>query len=438
MVVGQRNRIERRTQADVRAVDQGRGEVGPSDRRSGRDPGPPARPAADVGRIEQVLAQPPAPLGQHGRARRRVEHLEGPHRAHDIVNRAGDAPAQIGDVEEQPRPKHRRDAPANVQFVRPKSSGERLDRAFVNRPLAEELVAQPPGQPPGRRGMVQEQRRQAVGVECGRAAEDGRGARVVPRGNEPKLITHEPPAGQDAGRLLDIVLGIGTDTEREELHQLAGQVLIGLAPGVIGRVQPDEQGRVAEHRPQERSERGPAERAQGLVLPPHQRHVVDLAVAGGEVAMPQEREALRQRVRAEEHAVDPPGLEATGVGRGQRPVGQAVGERGEIRGDAAGSGLPLQEPVDRRFGAVLQIALELLPGGGKAGPAVQVDDPPRVPGHSFVGDIGRPGVARPRSHGVSSHRLPPSRAVRVGVFRWPSRRPGHEPRPVSGRASGGN
>ena len=186
------------------------------------------------------------------------------------------------------------------------------------------------------------------------------------------------------------------------------------------------------------AERGPAERAQGLVLPPHQRQVVDLGVAGGEVAVPQEREALGQRVRAEEHAVDPPALEATGVGRGQRPVGQAVGERGEIRGDAAGSGLPLQEPVDRRFGAVLQIALQLLPGGGEAGPAVQVDDPPQVPGHGLVGDIGRPGVARSRSHGVGSHRLPPSRAVMVGVFPWPSRRPGHGPRPVSGRASGGH
>src|SRR5204863_388301 len=62
------------------------------------------------------------------------------------------------------------------------------------------------------------------------------------------------------------------------------------------------------------------------------------------------------------------------------------------------------------FGAVVQVAPDLVPGGGEAGPAVQVDDPPQIPGHGFVGDIGRPGVARNQSHGVRSHRPPPSRS----------------------------
>ena len=147
---------------------------------------------------------------------------------------------------------------------------------------------------------------------------------------------------------------------------------------------------------QQPAERGAAERAQGLVLPPHQGQVVDLEVAGGEVVVPHQGQPLGQRVRAEEHAVDPPALEAIGLGRGQRPVGQAVGERGEIRGNAAGSGPPFQQPVDRRFGAVLQVALDLVPGGGEAGPAVQVDDPPQVPGRPGIRHIGRPRTARGR------------------------------------------
>ena len=118
--------------------------------------------------------------------------------------------------------------------------------------------------------MFQEQLRQAVAVERAGLAEDRLGARVVPRGNEPDLIAHEPPAGQGAGGLLDVVLGVMADAEREQLHQLAGQVLVGVVLGVVGRIEPDEQGRVAEHRAQELSERGAAERAEDLVLPAHQ------------------------------------------------------------------------------------------------------------------------------------------------------------------------
>ena len=147
----------------------------------------------------------------------------------------------------------------------------------------------------------------------------------------------------------------------------------------------------------------PSERKR-LVLPPHQGQVVDLEVAGGEVVVPHQRQPLGQRVRAEEHAVDPPAFEAIGLGRGQRQLGQAVGERGEIRGNAAGSGLPFQQPVDRRFGAVLQVAPDLVPGGGEAGPAVQVDDPAEVPGRIGVGDISRPGVARLRRIRIGPHR----------------------------------
>ena len=66
--------------ADAPALHQGRREVGPADQRAGREPAPAAGPAADVGRVEQVLAQPGRPVGQHQRARAAVEQFEGAHR----------------------------------------------------------------------------------------------------------------------------------------------------------------------------------------------------------------------------------------------------------------------------------------------------------------------------------------------------------------------
>jgi hypothetical protein len=66
------------------------------------------------------------------------------------------------------------------------------------------------------------------------------------------------------------------------------------------------------------------------------------------------------------------------------------------------------DPVDRRVGAVVQISLDLVQGCAKAVPPVKEENPPNFPGHSFVGDIRRPGVVRYQSHGSGSHQLPPS------------------------------
>ena len=253
--------------------------------------------------------------------------------------------------------------------------------------------------------MLEEQPGQPVGVERARAAEDRLGPRVVPDRDEPGLVTHELPARQGAGGLLDVVLGIVADPEREQLHQLAGEVLVRVALRILLGVEPDQERRVAEHRVQQPAERAAAERAQRLVLPPHQRQVVDLEVAGGEVVVPHQRQPLGQRIRAEEHAVDPPAFQAIGLGRGQRQVGQAVGEGGEVRRARRGTGpCPSSSRSIDGFGAVLQVAPDFVPGGGEAGPAVQVDDPAEVPGRIGVGDISRPGVARLRRIRIGPHR----------------------------------
>jgi hypothetical protein len=43
--------------------------------------------------------------------------------------------------------------------------------------------------------MTQEQGRERVGVELAAVAQDRLGGRVVPHGDEPRLVAHELPAG---------------------------------------------------------------------------------------------------------------------------------------------------------------------------------------------------------------------------------------------------
>ena len=51
----------------------------------------------------------------------------------------------------------------------------------------------------------------------------------------------ELPAGQRPGGLLDVGLAEPAVTEREQLHELAGQVLVRGLRGVVVAVEPDEQ-----------------------------------------------------------------------------------------------------------------------------------------------------------------------------------------------------
>ncbi len=62
------------------------------------------------------------------------------------------------------------------------------------------------------------------------------------------------PAGEGAGGLADVRLGVVADAQAEQLHQLAGVVLIRPALGVGVGVEPEEHGRVLAHGLQERAE----------------------------------------------------------------------------------------------------------------------------------------------------------------------------------------
>ena len=165
------------------------------------------------------------------------------------------------------------------------------------------------------------------------------------------------PAGQRPRDLLDVALGELADAEGEELHQLAGEVLVRLALPVRRGVEPVEKGGIAEHRPQQVAERPAAMAAKRLVLPAHGLDVLDLELAGREVVVPDQSEALGQGIGREEHPVEPPGLEPADVAAAGGCVAQQIGGRGEFREHALNAAGAVQDPVHRRIGAALQIAL---------------------------------------------------------------------------------
>ena len=144
------------------------------------------------------------------------------------------------------------------------------------------------------------------------------------------------PAGEGPGGLADVALGVMPGAQGEQLEELAGEVLVGLVLLAGPAVEPDEHGRVGDDRLQERGEAAQGVGPQRLVLPVHERDRLDLLVAGGEVAVPEEGELLAERVGPVEDAVEPADLEQVEVRRGPRRLAQAVDRLGLLGGERGG------------------------------------------------------------------------------------------------------
>ncbi len=121
-----------------------------------------------------------------------------------------------------------------------------------------------------------------------------------------KLLILHRPARQSASGLLDVGFREVADAKGEQLHQLASEIFVGMFPAIAGSVEPDQERRVAHGGVEQISKSAAGTNAKGLILPAHEREVVDLGIAGGEVVVPHEREPLAQGVRPEDHSVDPP------------------------------------------------------------------------------------------------------------------------------------
>src|SRR5204863_512180 len=84
------------------------------------------------------------------------------------------------------------------------------------------------------------------------------------------------------------------------------------------------------------------------------------------------------RVRAEHHPVDPPRLQPADLANRHGRVGEQVGGGDELLRRVRAR-LPLQKAFHALLWAVLEVALQFIPGRGEASPAVEVDHPRKVP-----------------------------------------------------------
>ena len=113
------------------------------------------------------------------------------------------------------------------------------------------------------------------------------------------------PAGEGAGALFDVLLGVVADAHREQLEQLAAVVLVDRTGVVLAVVQPVDHGRVARETEQQCAQIAQAVAAEQLDVADHGRRVLALGPAGREDVVPEERHLLFERPLRVDHAVEP-------------------------------------------------------------------------------------------------------------------------------------
>jgi hypothetical protein len=130
-----------------------------------------------------------------------------------------------------------------------------------------------------------------------------------------------PVAGQRARLFADVVLAVGAavGAEAEQLHHLAGVVLVRRALHVFVAVQPLQHRRVDRHRLEQVEERAEAVGAEEVRLIDHLLGFGDAAFGGREPVVEDERHPLDQRLVGADHAIQPPEVVVTpDVGGGDR------------------------------------------------------------------------------------------------------------------------
>ena len=182
-------------------------------------------------------------------------------------------------------------------------------------------------------------------------AEQRDGRVVVPAGEQLRGAGRpvDLPAGEHPRAGLHVVLGVSADAEREQLHQLAGEVLVRRLAGVALPVQPEDQGRVAQHR------RGPAAPCRRA---PYRRKVCcwpsmsvrrpDLLRRWSPSARARRRSASRPR-RRRPSAISHHQVRSASCGRAS-PGGPVAVARGSRPGPRAASGIGAEVRRRRRLG----------------------------------------------------------------------------------------
>ena len=125
------------------------------------------------------------------------------------------------------------------------------------------------------------------------------------------------PAGEGAGALEDVLLGVVADAHREQLQQLAAPVLVGRALVVLVVVEPVNHGRVLGQHDQQVAVVARSVVAEHVDLRDQVIVVVDLGVTDRKDAVPEERHLLFQRPLGVDQVVEP----VCRTGNGHRTAG---------------------------------------------------------------------------------------------------------------------
>ena len=246
--------------------------------------------------------------------------------------------------------------PLDVEPGAVEQFGGRGDDRFGRLGGGEEPEQLPRQEVQGRR-LLHQDVDDVAAVEPARLAQEVLAAGVVVVGLEDELGAVAVPAGEGAGGLLHVGLGVVADPAGEQLHQLAGEVLVRVLLGARLTVEPDDHRRVAGDGQGQFADVAPGMAADRLDLLVHQAGAVHFFVAGGEVAVPEERELLAERSPGGHHPVDPPRLLGLDLAEVHEPAvdrleGLLIGVflvRGLVEEVFHGRFHPLRHgPVDRR------------------------------------------------------------------------------------------
>ena len=161
--------------------------------------------------------------------------------------------------------------------------------------------------------MVDDQPDGVLPVVGARGAEDGLGPRVPAVAVEAEGVQPEGvgpvggPAGERSGQLAHVRLGVSAAVgpEGEQLHHLAGVVLVDGVALVLDPVEEDEHRRVGRDRARHIAERPEAVGAEDVGLGEHHLVGADAVVGGRPPVVEDQREALDQLVAGAQHAVEP-------------------------------------------------------------------------------------------------------------------------------------
>ena len=171
------------------------------------------------------------------------------------------------------------------------------------------------------------------------------------------------PAGERPGGLADVVLGVVTDAGGEELHQLAGVVLIRLALPVRFGVEVDHHRRVFRYGFEQVVEVTHRHLPKELVLGEHLGGA-GLVEPAGQQAVPEQRHLFLERPRRLHHSLQPPSLD--GRNRGGTATAARI-HRGERRVERGVRGLrAIEQHLRGAGGAHRQVAVELAGRGAEA------------------------------------------------------------------------